>query len=81
MREKGEVGIKKARSKVGFDTGVPGEWYGSAKGGAGIRNWGIGIRVLPLQGQVSCSRRLFYQSSAPSGAGRSKNAVGEARSK
>ena len=27
MREKGEVGIKKARSNYGLDTGVPGECY------------------------------------------------------
>jgi hypothetical protein len=27
MRKKGEVAVKKARSKYGFGTGVPGECY------------------------------------------------------
>ena len=31
-RKEGRVyPIEKARSKVGFDTGVPGDWYGSAR--------------------------------------------------
>ena len=80
MREKGKVDRPQARSKVGFDRGVPGEWYGSESGGSGIRNWVLGIRVLPLQGKVSLRMEDFYQPAALLGQGepptdREKHAV------
>ena len=69
MREKGEVDRPKARSKVGVDTGVPGKWYGWAMGGSGIRNWELGIRVLPLQGNISLRMEAFLPTCCPAGAG------------
>ena len=38
------LAVGKARSKVGFDRGVIGIWYGSAMSGIGIRGWELGIR-------------------------------------
>ena len=58
MRNKGVVGVSKARSKVGFDTGVL--WIDLRFG------W---RKVLPLQGKRPMRGRGCYQPAAPLGQG------------
>ena len=49
--------------------------------GKGIRNWGLGIRALPLRGNGFFGIGPFYRPAVPSGAGKEADVKVKARCK